>query len=145
MSAIDLTEKSALVLGGVGGIGKAVVDHLLASGVRRIGVIDIVDETKAREVLDDLLSRAKGVQFVYIKSEVQDEPALRSAMQDIATKLKGLDMVFNSVGILDEQDPKKMIMINFVSISKGPLLRLLLHLPDLGRILRMTPTYPGMS
>lgn len=112
---MSLDGKSALVLGGVGGIGKAVIDHLLAAGLQRLAVIDITEETQAREALGDLLSRSSHVQFVYAKSPVDDEPKLREAMTTVAEELKGLDIVINSAGIFNENDPKGTIMINFVS------------------------------
>lgn len=117
-----ITGKSALVLGGVGGIGKSIVSHLLSSGLTRLGVIDIVDDAKANEALSDLLSQYKGIKFVNSKCLIEDEPALRVAMTRIAKDLNGLDLVINSVGILNELDPKKTIMINYVSEDKAKLI-----------------------
>lgn len=112
---IDLSGKSVIVLGGVGGIGKAIVSNLLDYGLKHLGVIDIVDERTAHAALKDFILPEKKIQFVYAKSLVEDEDALRKTMQGLATKLKGVDVVINSVGVLDELDPKKTILINYVS------------------------------
>lgn len=112
---MNISEKSALVLGGVGGIGLAVVENLVKSGVRRLGVIDVVEEEVGKQKILDLLVGFNGLQLSYVCAEVEDEKKLREVMTDIAVQLNGVDIVVNSVGILQENDPKKMIMINFVS------------------------------
>lgn len=43
-----------------------------------------------------------------------DEFVLEKCMEGIKKEMGGLDIVINSVGILDESDPKKMIQINYV-------------------------------
>lgn len=112
---MNLSEKSALILGGVGGIGKAIVDNLLKAGVKRIGIIDIVELRYVKELLDELLYTNSGVHFVYARGAVENEEELRTEMTNIAKKFNGIDIIINSVGILKENDPKNMILINFVS------------------------------
>lgn len=107
-----LNGKSALVLGGVGGIGKATITSLLDAGVNRLGVIDIVED--GGNILADLLTGHKDVQFIYDRCGVEDESKLRVVIKNMSQKLDGFDVVVNSVGILNEQDPKSTIMINLV-------------------------------
>lgn len=110
-----ISGRSALILGGVGGIGKAIVSNLLSSGITRLGVIDIVEESEVTTGLNDLLFESQIVLFVYEKCFIEDEPKLRKVMTNISERLGGLDFIINSVGILDEIDPKKTILINYVS------------------------------
>lgn len=108
--------KSSLVLGGVGGIGRTIVSNLLNAGLTRLAVIDIVDEGKAHDSLIDLIKQYPTIKFNYAKCLVEDEPELRQVMGNLSTDMGGFDFVINSVGILDEWDPKKTILINYVSV-----------------------------
>ena len=114
---VNLQGKSALILGGVGGLGKATVKSFIEAGVNRIGVIDILNDEKAKDVLSDLLESHANLRFVYRKCGVEDESTLRVAMTDIYRELSGFDLVVNSVGILNEQDHKSTIMVNLVRIK----------------------------
>ena len=112
---VDLSEKFALVLGGTGGIGRAVIDSLLSSGLKGLGVIDIVKEEVARECLESLPSWISGTKLAYRQASVDNEQALGLAMKGVKHELGGLHLIINAAGILNDKDPKMSLLINYVS------------------------------
>lgn len=129
---LKMSFTSAIVLGGVGGIGKEICVQLIGQGLKvnvkftrkqtiltnlllqKLAVIDIVDDVALTNALG---AEFKTVQFLYKKCTVTDEVELRKCMTEIKDKFEWIDVVVNSVGVLDEANPKRTIDINYVCIS----------------------------
>ena len=91
----QLTGKTAIVTGGVSGIGLAVAQTLAASGAR-ISVWDLkqdaVDATVAQ-------LRDAGAQAIGIALDVTDDAAVEAAVQRTIKELDGLHVAVNNAGI----------------------------------------------
>ncbi|WP_127564312.1 SDR family NAD(P)-dependent oxidoreductase [Stenotrophomonas indicatrix] len=91
----QLSGKTAIVTGGVSGIGLAVAETLAASGAR-ISVWDLkqdaVDATVAA-------LRSQGAEAIGIALDVTDEAAVEAAVQRTAKELGGVHVAVNNAGI----------------------------------------------
>lgn len=75
-------------------------------------MIDIVKEPGEK-----LRKLAGKHSLLYRDAPVDDEKILRSAMTDISSELGGFDILINSAGVLNEQQPAKTILTNYVSYT----------------------------
>src|SRR5436309_11000843 len=87
-------EKVALVAGGTGGLGRAVVLAFLEEGAK------VVVTYRAPEEFDRLKSAAgtKGAQLDGVAVDVTDEAAARQLIEKIVGKYRRLDAMVNTVG-----------------------------------------------
>jgi len=91
----QLKGRTAIVTGGVSGIGLAVAELLAASGAS-LSVWDLKQEAVDATVLT---LKAKGVQAIGIALDVTDEAAVESAVQRTVKELGGIDIAVNNAGI----------------------------------------------
>jgi len=90
-----LNGKTAIVTGGVSGIGLAVAETLAASGAR-ISVWDL-----KKEAVDATVAalRNQGAEAIGIALDVTDEAAVEPAVQRTAKELGGVHVAVNNAGI----------------------------------------------
>ncbi|KAJ6633497.1 Alcohol dehydrogenase 1 [Pseudolycoriella hygida] len=119
---------SAIVLGGIGGIGKEICLQLIDRGLKNLGIIDVLDEAIASSSLDAF----RNVKLVYKKCSVTDESELRKCMTEISNQLEWIDLVVNSVGVLDEINPQRAIAINYGGVVNSTLIGIDLMRKDKG-------------
>ncbi|WP_312705733.1 SDR family NAD(P)-dependent oxidoreductase [Stenotrophomonas lactitubi] len=91
----QLNGKTAIVTGGVSGIGLAVAETLAASGAR-ISVWDLKQEAVDATVA---ALRSQGAEAVGIALDVTDEAAVEAAVQRTVTELGGVHIAVNNAGI----------------------------------------------
>ncbi|MCX2894435.1 SDR family NAD(P)-dependent oxidoreductase [Stenotrophomonas lactitubi] len=91
----QLNGKTAIVTGGVSGIGLAVAETLAASGAR-ISVWDLKQEAVDATVA---ALRSQGAEAVGIALDVTDEAAVAAAVQRTVTELGGVHIAVNNAGI----------------------------------------------
>ena len=91
----QLRGKSAIVTGGVSGIGLAVAETLAASGAR-IAVWDLKQEAVDATVRN---LKAKGAGAIGIALDVTDEAAVEAAVKRTVDELGGVDIAVNNAGI----------------------------------------------
>lgn len=91
----QLKGKTAIVTGGVSGIGLAVAEMLAASGAA-ISVWDLKQE--AVDATTEAL-RGKGVKAIGIALDVTDEAAVEAAVARTVTELGSVDIAVNNAGI----------------------------------------------
>lgn len=91
----QLKGKTAIVTGGVSGIGLAVAELLAASGAS-LSVWDL-----KQDAVDATVQRlkAKGVEAIGIALDVTDEAAVEAAVQRTVKELGGIDVAVNNAGI----------------------------------------------
>jgi len=89
--------RTALVTGGSGGIGRAVVERLAFDGVS-VAVHYAGNRDRAEEVAAG--ARAQGVEAVVVGGDVADETAMAAAFTEAEEALGGLDVVVNTAGIM---------------------------------------------
>lgn len=91
----QLNGKTAIVTGGVSGIGLAVAETLAASGAR-ISVWDLKQEAVDATVA---ALRSQGAEAVGIALDVTDEAAVEAAVQRTVTELGGVHIAVKNAGI----------------------------------------------
>ncbi|MGW2031784.1 SDR family oxidoreductase [Streptomyces sp. NPDC001811] len=87
----------ALVTGGTGGIGRAVVDRLAQDGVA-VAVHYAGNKAKADEAVEAV--RARGGKAIAVGGDVADEVAMAAAFEAVEAEFGGIDVVVNSAGIM---------------------------------------------
>ncbi|MGF1560064.1 MAG: SDR family NAD(P)-dependent oxidoreductase [Flavobacteriaceae bacterium] len=92
---MELEGKNVLITGGTRGIGKCMIQELIAKGVRRIAVI-----ARDREKLKELSQEFEEVKFLRITGDVADIEVLREAAAKIEDKWGYLDILINNAGIV---------------------------------------------
>lgn len=91
----QLKGKTAIVTGGVSGIGLAVAELLAASGAR-ISLWDLKQEAVDRTAA---ALRDKGTEAIGIALDVTDEAAVEAAVKRTVEALGGVDIAVNNAGI----------------------------------------------
>ncbi|AXE83711.1 SDR family oxidoreductase [Streptomyces sp. Go-475] len=91
------TPRVALVTGGSGGIGRAVVERLAADGYA-LAVHYAGNKAKAEALVEEVT--AAGGQAVAVSGDVADEQDMRAAFDAVETAFGGIDVVINTAGIM---------------------------------------------
>ena len=94
---MELSGRVALVTGGAGGIGGAVVRALAQAGVSGI-VVNYRKSNKEAEALSLDLERG-GVKALALQADVQSDAQVRRMIQTIEDKFGRLDVVVNNAGV----------------------------------------------
>ncbi|MFF4984142.1 SDR family oxidoreductase [Streptomyces sp. NPDC001046] len=87
----------ALVTGGSGGIGKAVVERLVTDGFA-VAVHYAGNKGKADAIVEDVT--ASGGRAIAVAGDVADEHAMEAAFDAVERALGGIDVVVNTAGIM---------------------------------------------
>jgi len=94
---MDLRDRVALVTGGAGGIGGAVVRALAKSGVAGV-VVNYRKSSKEAEALAAEIEQG-GVKALAVQADVQSDSQVRAMMQTIQNRFGRLDIVVNNAGV----------------------------------------------
>lgn len=92
-----ISPRIALVTGGSGGIGRAVVERLVKDGFA-VGVHYAGNKAKAEELVTEIT--AAGGRAVAIGGDVADEHAMAAAFDAVETAFGGIDVLVNTAGIM---------------------------------------------
>jgi NAD(P)-dependent dehydrogenase (short-subunit alcohol dehydrogenase family) len=114
------TGKAAVVTGGASGIGRGIVERLVADGARV--VIADVDIAGAATLADEL-----GAACVAVETDVRDEDSLRAAVEACVSRFGGLDIMVNNAGVIaiapitetDAQGWHRMLSVNVTGTALG--------------------------
>ncbi|WP_031106049.1 SDR family oxidoreductase [Streptomyces sp. NRRL S-146] len=91
------TRRVALVTGGSGGIGKAVVERLAEDGFA-LAVHYAGNKAKAEALVEEIT--ASGGQAIAVSGDVADEQEMEAAFEAVETAFGGIDVVINTAGIM---------------------------------------------
>ncbi|GAA1440956.1 SDR family NAD(P)-dependent oxidoreductase [Leifsonia poae] len=91
-----LADKSAIVTGGAGGIGRATSLAFAAEGAR-VAVVDVAPGA-AEGVADEI--RAAGGTAIALTADVSNEADIERVVADTVAAFGGVDVVFNNAGII---------------------------------------------
>ncbi len=94
---MELKDRVALVTGGAGGIGGAVVRSLAKAGISGIAINYRKSSKEARELAVDL-ERA-GVKALAVEADVQNDGQVREMIEQIHAQFGRLDILVNNAGI----------------------------------------------
>lgn len=130
---MSLKDKSAVIIGGLGGIGFEIGKHLLRNGIsvrffslyslccvlfvidlQKLFVLDIVsnfDNDKRAELQSCNMDGVIFYKQCDITKKDQMDKLLRST---IVQKLHFIDIFVNAAGIIDEQNPEQVVAVNLV-------------------------------
>lgn len=97
MSSTTTTPRVALVAGGSGGIGRAVVERLAADGYA-VAVHYAGNAARATEIVDQVT--AAGGRAIAVGGDVADETAMAAAFHAVEAAFGGIDVVVNTAGIM---------------------------------------------
>lgn len=121
----DLTNKTALVTGAGGGIGRAAVAEFVRCGVKKIAVVDINEATCA-ETADYVNSYGGSV--IFCQADVADSDQVARYVQTTLEAFGRIDIFFNNAGYeglvrsLDtypEDDFERVINVNVRGVFLG--------------------------
>ena len=90
-------QRAALVMGGSGGIGKAVVEKLTAEGYA-VAVHYAGNKEKAEALVDAM--NANGGRAIAVGGDVADEAAMNAVIEAVEREFGGLDVVVNTAGVM---------------------------------------------
>lgn len=93
----QLSRHVALVTGAAGAIGRAITTRLLAEGATVI--LTDINESKVRDLSDELNRRSGQDNSVAIPMDVRDEASVREAFRKAVLSCGGLDIVVSNAGI----------------------------------------------
>ncbi|USQ77745.1 acetoacetyl-CoA reductase [Ornithinimicrobium cryptoxanthini] len=99
-----VTARTALVTGGTGGIGTAIVEKLAAAGHRV--ATNYRNEEKTRAWQDKM--KAQGVDVLTVKGDVSDPEDCERMVQDIQAELGPVEILVNNAGITRDTTFHKM-------------------------------------
>ncbi|MFI5679003.1 SDR family oxidoreductase [Streptomyces cellulosae] len=93
----DPTPRVALVTGGTGGIGRAVIERLVQDGFA-VAVHYAGNKARADETVAAV--KAQGGAAVPVGGDVADEDAMAAAFDAVEAEFGGIDVVVNTAGIM---------------------------------------------
>jgi len=93
----ELARRIALVTGGAGGLGKAIVRRLAAEGAHV--VIADLDEGGARKVAEEIVATVGSGRALGLRMDVTIEASVREAFEETVLAYGGLDVLVSNAGI----------------------------------------------
>ncbi|GAA1120941.1 SDR family oxidoreductase [Arthrobacter flavus] len=97
MSTTASAGRIALVTGGSGGIGQAVVDRLVADGFS-VAVHYARNQAKTDAIVENIV--AAGGSAIAVDGDIADENAMRTVFDRVEDAFGGIDVVVNTAGIM---------------------------------------------
>jgi 3-oxoacyl-[acyl-carrier protein] reductase len=94
---VELSGRVALVTGGAGGIGAAVVRSLAKAGISGIAINYRKSRREAEELAREIAR--SGVKAVAVQADVQNDEQVRAAIAEIGETFGRLDIVINNAGV----------------------------------------------
>jgi 3-oxoacyl-[acyl-carrier protein] reductase len=96
MSAMS-PQRTAMVMGGSGGIGRAVAQRLASDGFA-VAVHYAASSARAQNVVADIVTH--GGRAIAVGGDVADENAMAAAFDRVESELGGVDVVVNTAGVM---------------------------------------------
>uniref|UniRef100_A0A1B0CE72 15-hydroxyprostaglandin dehydrogenase n=1 Tax=Lutzomyia longipalpis TaxID=7200 RepID=A0A1B0CE72_LUTLO len=117
---MEISGKSAVVTGGANGIGLAIAEQLLAQGVKKIALLDILQEEN--EEISSLRRNHPDALIEFLSVDVTEMKSFREIFHEITEKFVKIDIVVNCAGIFDECDYARMFNVNVCGVINSTML-----------------------
>lgn len=101
-TSTTFANKTVLVTGAGGGLGRAIAEHFLSSGANVV-ICDI--NTKLVDDFKDKLSSAHPKRILALTSDITSDAALDDLFAQATSTFGHFDIVVNSAGVMDRFDP----------------------------------------
>lgn len=128
---MDISAKNIVITGGVGGIGIALVQHLLKHGaevfrihsngyngpkfmfllVQNVALLDIVN---CEETITKLSEDYPTKRILFHMTDVVSKTNLEAVFDEVVSKFKSIDCVIACAGVFDELNYERTVNINLV-------------------------------
>ncbi|XP_070537066.1 15-hydroxyprostaglandin dehydrogenase [NAD(+)]-like [Ptychodera flava] len=118
---MEFSGKVALVTGGAEGIGKGIVETLMAHGILGVAVLDI-NEEKGMETCKHFTSKYSDSKVEFFRCDVSEEESLKDTFFRAYQHFGRLDIVCNNAGIVDEYNWDRMLKTNLHAVIRGTYL-----------------------
>ena len=107
-----MTSRVALVTGGTGGIGTAIVKRLAAMGHKV--ATNYRDEAKAKAWADKL--KSEGVDVFIVKGDVSDPASAEAMIKTVESNVGPIDILINNAGITRDTTFHKMTALQWQEV-----------------------------
>ena len=118
INLFDLTGKTALVTGGVHGLGLA-----MAKGLGHAGAKIVVNDLSSQKAVDNAIAEYKsvGIEAYGYLFDVTDEAAVIAAINKIEAEVGPIDILINNAGIIKRTPILEMEVTDFEDVIKVDL------------------------
>ncbi|XP_076465867.1 15-hydroxyprostaglandin dehydrogenase [NAD(+)]-like [Babylonia areolata] len=114
---MSLTGKVALITGAAQGLGKAFSEALLKKGAK-VCVADV--QSKKGEVTVSAFQQEYGLdKAMFVKCDVSSVGEMQNAFTALLDRFGRLDIMVNNAGIINEEDPERVVDINVKGVITG--------------------------
>ncbi|XP_063906757.1 15-hydroxyprostaglandin dehydrogenase [NAD(+)]-like [Zophobas morio] len=124
----SVVRKVAFITGGAGGIGLAMVKHLLKNGAKGVAIVDSSEDAESR-IVDEIATVFGKDKVVFIKADVTVKEELEGAFDKTIEIYQQLDIVINNAGIVDEVNWKRVVAVNLCAVMEGSYLAMQNYFP----------------
>ena len=113
INLFDLTGKTALITGGVHGLGMA-----MAKGLGHAGAKIVVNDRSSREAVDNAVAEYKsvGIDAYGYLFDVTDEKAVIASIKQIEAEVGPIDILINNAGIIKRTPIIEMEVEDFTAV-----------------------------
>ena len=119
INLFDLTGKTALITGGVHGLGMA-----MAKGLGHAGAKIVVNDRSSREAVDNAVAEYKsvGIEAYGYLFDVTDEAAVIASIKQIEAEVGPIDILINNAGIIKRTPIIEMEVEDFAAVINVDLI-----------------------
>ncbi|KAK7092673.1 hypothetical protein V1264_008384 [Littorina saxatilis] len=119
---MDVKDKGIFLTGGAVGIGRAVLEALLARGAKVL-FCDI-DKVKGPETEAEMRKQFPSGDVSFVPCDVTNADQLKAAFTQAVTRFGAVELCINNAGLMDEQNWERVIAVNQVAQIRGSLMAL---------------------
>ncbi|XP_025078026.1 15-hydroxyprostaglandin dehydrogenase [NAD(+)]-like [Pomacea canaliculata] len=119
---MEIAGKGVFLTGGARGIGRKLIEALLAKGAK-VFFCDI-NESVGRETESELRKQYGDDRVIFQQCDVTNADQFKATFDMAVSKFGAVDVCCNNAGIMDESVPEKMIAINTTAQIRGSQLAL---------------------
>lgn len=117
----DVKNKTVMITGGAGGLGREYAEILLRNGARSVAVVDLA-ASKGQDVVAGLETEFGKGRAVFLACDLTKANELEATFGKVVDAFGGLDVLINNAGILDEHHWERTIDLNVKALIRASML-----------------------